>query len=621
MKRIARDAFTFGVLLLLPGWLAAEPVITIHASGLPAIAAGCDYKTSDSPVWVPARELLNLGLVAGQVVLRCRITNPGSGTPVILEIASPWIDRMEMTFPGSGIAWLAGELVPGELRQLQSRNPAFRLPLKSGDNQLELQVQANGSAVFLPMRIVSEQQFELSARRDYTLFGAYFGALLILALVATVFGIYSRDVIFFPYALGIFSGSVYFFIEYGLPGSLLGVASPYLNVGLGISSALTFALFTDFHRRFLQAIGFRSAILFRTICLVAVGTGLLFLFLPYAFCIKLLNYTILLGEIVIFAYFVKQIRHSKYPLAYSMAWLVFIVSTFLSVLAKLNLVSAGLLVRHNVSAAFFLQAVLFSMVIGSRHKEILIEGFNTRTALNLVEQELSHAQEIHRRILPRPDRLPARPLLDVHYTPLGRLGGDFYTFEERADTGIIFFIADVQGHGLPAALDASSVKVAFQQSVTRQSSAATILSDINRHLSPHLDSRFVSAQVVCWHPQTHQVEIASAGHPYPIVCSNSGMPCREIVIGGPILGLAPDFVYQGTLLALQPGEFLLVYTDGLIEDPSSHRTYEEDREILMAAFSQSVRLPKPAAELAARVLRYHTAGQFSDDVTVMVFCP
>ncbi|MFZ5629967.1 MAG: SpoIIE family protein phosphatase [Spirochaetota bacterium] len=621
MRRLARLTVTLGVFLFLPSYVAAESAITNDISAAPAISADCEYKTNAATDWLPARKTLNLGLVEGNVVIRCRIANPGPEIEVVLEIASPWIDRIELLAGKNGVAALAGEQVDPEMRQLPSRNPAFRVPLKNGTNAIELLVQANGSAMVLPMRMTTAPRFELESRREYAFFGAYFGALLILALVSGVFGVYSRDTIFFPYALGIFTGCIYFFIEYGLPGALLGLASPHLNTALGISSAVTFAVFTDFHRRFLQALAPLSSLVFQILCLAALAIGVLFLFSSYAFCIRLLNYFILLADVIIFAYFVKQIRTSRYPLAYSLAWLVFLVSTFASILVTLNVIGAGALVRHNISLTFLLQAVLFSMAIGSRHKDILIEGHNTRTALNLVEQELTHAQEIHRRILPRPGKLPLKPFLDVHYTPLGRLGGDFYTFEERAGNDVVFFIADVQGHGLPAALDASSVKIAFQQSVTRNTAAAQILSDINRHLGPHLDSRFVSAQVIRWQPQDHQVEIASAGHPYPILCMGERGGCHEIGVGGPILGLNPDFVYEPVQLKLQKGEFLLVYTDGLIEDPFSQSSYNEDLAILMVALAQAVRTRAPASELASRMVGYHTRKVFSDDVTVMVFWP
>lgn len=147
-----------------------------------------------------------------------------------------------------------------------------------------------------------------------------------------------------------------------------------------------------------------------------------------------------------------------------------------------------------------MQSLLFTLALGSKHRELLEEEKSARLAVRMMEQEYRQASDIHRRLLPENSPAIDGLSLDILYIPMGQLGGDFYTFLQHGDGSWLFLIADVEGHGLPAALDASSVKLAFHEAAGKNPEPAAVLAEMNRLLALHLRNRFISAHVLRWLP-------------------------------------------------------------------------------------------------------------------------
>ncbi len=209
-----------------------------------------------------------------------------------------------------------------------------------------------------------------------------------------------------------------------------------------------------------------------------------------------------------------------------------------------------------------------------RATQNLVLSEDLRKAYALVERELQVVADIQRSLLPR--ALPTVPKLDlaVFYRASRWAGGDYYDLFPLPDGRWGILIADVSGHGTPAA-----VVMAITQTIARGSSAAQLVP--NRFLG-HLNHRlargytdqsghFVTAFYGVFDPRTRRFEYAVAGHNPPRVkrCATSHVFTLDDVNGLP-LGLFEDQNYELGRFDLMAGDQLVLYTDGITEamDPA-----------------------------------------------------
>ncbi|GIW87639.1 MAG: hypothetical protein KatS3mg108_1963 [Isosphaeraceae bacterium] len=201
------------------------------------------------------------------------------------------------------------------------------------------------------------------------------------------------------------------------------------------------------------------------------------------------------------------------------------------------------------------------------HNLVLSE--EVRRAYALVERELQVVADIQRALLP--EALPAIPKLDlaVFYRASRWAGGDYYDLFALPDGRWGLLIADVSGHGTPAA-----VLMAITQTIARSSSSAQLvpnrfLGHLNHRLARGYTDRsghFVTAFYAVFDPRSRKLEYASAGHNPPRIkrCVDGRVISLDAVNGLP-LGLFDDHDYQLTSLYLSPGDQLVLYTDGITE--------------------------------------------------------
>jgi sigma-B regulation protein RsbU (phosphoserine phosphatase) len=196
-------------------------------------------------------------------------------------------------------------------------------------------------------------------------------------------------------------------------------------------------------------------------------------------------------------------------------------------------------------------------------------AFRNEERLVELDKELEIARRIQASILPR--HTPRGPHWDIaaQYLPMTAVAGDFYDFlivdEQR--TGIL--VADVSGHGVPAALIASMVKVAIAAQLPHADNPAEVLSGMNRTLCGNLQGQYVTAAYLYLDLAARKMRYAAAGHPALFWC-HAGGEVEEVLENGLMLGLFPNTPYTARESDLQPGDRFLLYTDGLLEaaDPA-----------------------------------------------------
>jgi len=190
-------------------------------------------------------------------------------------------------------------------------------------------------------------------------------------------------------------------------------------------------------------------------------------------------------------------------------------------------------------------------------------------AEKLRAQEMQHAAMIQRSILPGnfppfPDRHDFQ--LHAAMTPARGVGGDLFDFFLLDDHHLAFAVGDVSGKGVPAALFMAVARTLLRATAPHRHAPSDCLNYMNASLADQNTSgMFVTFFYGVLDTRTGELEFANAGHNPPYVLSPDGsLECLEDK-GGPMLGLFPDLVYDTARRTLQPGQSIVVYTDGVTE--------------------------------------------------------
>jgi sigma-B regulation protein RsbU (phosphoserine phosphatase) len=235
--------------------------------------------------------------------------------------------------------------------------------------------------------------------------------------------------------------------------------------------------------------------------------------------------------------------------------------------------------------------------------------------LNSIQQELEIARRIQLSILPAAPPAVEHFSVATRYKPMTAVAGDFYEFLDAGNGAVGLLVADVSGHGVPAALIASMVKVAIQSQRHCKDDPAGLLSGVNQALCGNAQNQFVTASYVFLDPKSNEFCYAAAGHP-PMLILRDGHVFR-VEENGLVLALIPSADYRSTTQPLQYGDRILLYTDGILE--AANATGEEfghDRLSRLLEESES-RNAEQVADLILATVTAWSCSQ-SDDLTIIV---
>lgn len=182
-----------------------------------------------------------------------------------------------------------------------------------------------------------------------------------------------------------------------------------------------------------------------------------------------------------------------------------------------------------------------------------------------LEHELQLASEIQQRFQPTAPPVVAGYELQGISFPCYEIGGDYYDFIEREDGRLIITLGDVSGKGTAAALLMSSLHAAVHAQAASHDSLVDTISAVNRYLADNIPpNRFVTLFYAELSPATGALSFLNAGHNPPLIVHQAGT-VEQLSSGGLPLGIKPDAVFREGRTQLQPGDVMVIYSDGVSE--------------------------------------------------------
>ena len=182
-----------------------------------------------------------------------------------------------------------------------------------------------------------------------------------------------------------------------------------------------------------------------------------------------------------------------------------------------------------------------------------------------LERELALASEIQQRFQPTaPPVVSGYELQGISF-PCYEIGGDYYDFIEREDGRLVIALGDVSGKGTAAALLMSSLHAAVHAQSGSHDSLVGTISAVNRYLSDNIPAnRFVTLFYAELDPESGTLAFLNAGHNPPLIVHSAGT-VEQLASGGLPLGIKRDADYREGRTKMQPGDVLVIYSDGVTE--------------------------------------------------------
>jgi serine phosphatase RsbU (regulator of sigma subunit) len=236
-----------------------------------------------------------------------------------------------------------------------------------------------------------------------------------------------------------------------------------------------------------------------------------------------------------------------------------------------------------------------------------------------VEEEVKRAATLQQSLLPAMPRTVGRLGVAGGNVPSFDVGGDYFDFIEAPDGRLMVGLGDVAGKGMAAALLMTGLRATMRAQVEVDRPMVELASRVNRSIHEITrGERFITMMLTMINGSSGDVSYVNAGHNPPYLLRNDGT-LETLTVGGLLLGIFPEAVYESATITLNAGDVLLLYSDGVTEARSPDG--EEFGEERLEAFVREHCALEPRALVKALieyVQRFTDAAQLTDDVTVVV---
>ena len=238
-----------------------------------------------------------------------------------------------------------------------------------------------------------------------------------------------------------------------------------------------------------------------------------------------------------------------------------------------------------------------------------------------LEREIDLAVRVQRSLLPIEPPQLTDYAFGCHFQPSSALGGDFFDVV-KTDGGIVFLLADASGHGVQSALSSVLLKASFQEAAQQVEEPDALLNKMNASLHRFMPTGMYACATLIWLRHSDAaLQLANAGLPHPRVLRKSEGQVDELPLEGMPLGLFAESLngaHDVGAVTLEPGDTLLLATDGLGEARDAEQRFFEDARLgellpqLVAKPPQDV-----LSALASAATEFNADGSLPDDLTMI----
>jgi phosphoserine phosphatase RsbU/P len=243
----------------------------------------------------------------------------------------------------------------------------------------------------------------------------------------------------------------------------------------------------------------------------------------------------------------------------------------------------------------------------------------------VMKRDLQIAREIQTWLLPGvPPKIPGM-VIAYATRPANTVAGDYYDVFPRPgrtneDNRVVLAVADVAGKSIPAAMLMATFQASLKTLSTAQVALPELASNMNRYACSNSQGglRFTTAFLAEYDPVRRTVDYINAGHNNPILRRASGQ-IERLDVGGLPFGILPEAKYDSASVTLAPGDWLVIFTDGLVEAENARQEdYGEARLLAAIEAGKSVGPADMLKRLMAEVDLFVGNTPQHDDVTCML---
>ena len=563
-----------------------------------------------NPRFVPAADTVpNYGYSSSAYWVRLRLSRTGEA-PLVWLLENAYVSMDSMTFYRQrGGAWESrevGDAVPFHAREVPHRTAVLRLHLANeahASEEFYFRFVTEGS-VQIDLRLWAPEVFAESALYEQYGFGLYYGLFgaMIVYNFFLFFAVGDRSYLYY----------VFYTISFGLMMMTLnGLAFQFLWPGWPQWSnhALLFFFCATvfggvlFSRNFLETWKFvpRLDLLLQFLIGFAPVFAFASLFFTYSNAVRLVVVLSLVTCVaVVLSGFLAYVRGFDPARFYLLAWMGPMAGGILFTMRNMDLLPSMFLTDHGLQIGSAVEVLLLSLALGDRinvlrrqHHEVsralnesLEEQVGERTReLNealrelrrtheelidkdrVIQEELNIAAKIQRGILPPAETRWAGVRILSHYESIEKIGGDFFDIEPLDDGRLALLIADVSGHGIPAALLTTMAKIVFAEALERHTSPAEILSFLNESMRRTVKTEEFLTAFCVRIDRDYRVTYSSAGHHHGFLLRRSQHQADRMETGGVVLGLIESSAvrFEDKTDRLAVGDRMFLFTDGIVE--------------------------------------------------------
>ncbi|WP_411824555.1 7TM diverse intracellular signaling domain-containing protein [Leptospira sp. 'Mane'] len=507
---------------------------------------------------------------------------------IITFIKYPLLDEIDFYDIYSDNSWgkkSQGRLYPFSAREVKYRGFGHLVSLSPGETRTIFIRVETESSMSVPVYIAKEKDFYEFAMEDNILQGIYFGIVGVMTLYNLFVFFLVKDKAYIYYVVYLVFSSTLF--QLSLNGHLpFFFLQNHPHVVWSLHNILYFIfLITAFpmcismmnlkenspttYKIFLYLMGFPIL-------------GLLLLpVLPYRFMNQVGDiFSMFMAFVTLLvAYYIafrKKFRPARF---FFLAFLVVIIGGLASLLKYMGFLPVNVFTENSFQISMAIEVNLMAFGLGDRismvrkeKEKIQIKAEIDKQKLIAFQKELVLAQKLQESTLPQQIPELSGIKIKAGYIPASLVGGDFYDIAALGNSEISCLIADVTGHGVPAAIEAAMLKIAYTSSTQFASTPGKILERINQSLVGNYKNQFLTASAIYLDLNKKLLKVANAGHPALYWLKHKDQSIQSIRPKGKLIGFSKELMYPEEVYELSSGDKILLFTDGLWE------TWERDEK-------------------------------------------